>query len=123
MRRTLLLPALTLLLLAAAPAAHARVMVVATGNAFATLLDVQSGALVARVPVAGGTRAVAVAPDGSRGYVAAGAGVAAIDLNARTRVGDVQLTRDADRRSRSAPAAIGWSPSARARWTPSTRSR
>jgi DNA-binding beta-propeller fold protein YncE len=67
-------------------------MVVATGNATATLLDVQSGALVARVPVAGGTRAVAVAPDGSRGYVAAGAGVAAIDLNARTRVGDVQLT-------------------------------
>ena len=92
MRRTLLLPALTLFLLAAAPAAQARVMVVATGNAFATLLDVQSGALVARVPVAGGTRAVAVAPDGSRGYVAAGAGVAAIDLNARTRVGDVQLT-------------------------------
>ena len=48
--------------------------------------------LVARVPVAGGTRAVAVAPDGSRGYVAAGAGVAAIDLNARARVGDIQLT-------------------------------
>ena len=92
MRRTLLLPALLLSLLAAAPAAHARVMLVATGNASATLLDVQSGALVTRVPVAGASRAVAVAPDGSRGYVAAGAGVAAIDLNARTRAGDVQLT-------------------------------
>jgi DNA-binding beta-propeller fold protein YncE len=92
MRRTLVLPALTLLLLAAAPAADARVMVVATGTATATLLDVQSGALVARVPVAGASRAVAVAPDGSRGYVAAGGGVAALDLNARTRVGDVQLT-------------------------------
>ena len=97
-------------------------MLVATGNATATLLDVQSGALVARVPVAGGTRSVAVAPDGSRGYVAAGAGVAAIDLNARTRVGDVQLT-GRRRRSRSARAVTGWSPCARARWTPSTRSR
>ncbi|MCW2985487.1 MAG: hypothetical protein JWR63_3057, partial [Conexibacter sp.] len=42
--------------LAVAPAAQARVMLVATGQATATLLDVQSGAVVARVPVPGGTR-------------------------------------------------------------------
>src|SRR4051794_29095042 len=77
-RPAALLPALLLLaaIAAAAPAAHARVMLVATGQATATLLDVQSGALVARVPVPGGTRAVAVAPDGVRGYVTAGARVA-----------------------------------------------
>src|SRR4051812_14860955 len=96
MRRpaTILLPAVVLLaaIAAAVPAAHARVMLVATGQATATLLDVQSGALVARVPVPGGTRAVAVAPDGVRGYVTAGAGVAAIDLNARAKVGDLRLT-------------------------------
>src|SRR3954451_23134737 len=94
MRPSPVLPMLVLLvaLLCATPA-QARVMLAATGEPVATLLDVQSGALVARVPVAGAARAVAIAPDGVRGYVAAGAGVAALDLNARARVGDVQLTR------------------------------
>ena len=92
MRRTPLIVLALLAVCVAAPAAHARVMLVATGAQSATLLDVSSGGLVARVPVPGPSRAVAVAPDGTRGYVAAGAGVAAIDLNARARVGDVQLT-------------------------------
>ena len=93
MRRTLtaalLLPAA---LLAAAGSAHARVMVVASGTGSATLLDVSSGNVVARVPLSGAARDVAIAPDGTRGYVSAGAGVAAIDLNARAKVADVQLT-------------------------------
>src|SRR4051812_9636919 len=84
------------LLLAAAVApsrAHARVMMVATGAPSATLLDVQSGALVAQVPTGQPVRAVAITPDGTRGFALAGAGVVALDLNARTRTGDVQLTR------------------------------
>lgn len=75
-----------------ADSAHARVMVVASGTGEATLLDVSSGSVVKRVPLSGAARDVAIAPDGVRGYVSAGAGVAAIDLNARAKVADVQLT-------------------------------
>src|SRR4051812_34699494 len=92
-RSALLSVVVALIAAAVAPVAHARVMLVATGRPVATLLDVQSGALVARLPVGGATRAVAVAPDGVRGYVTAGAGIAAIDLNGRAKVGAVPLRR------------------------------
>jgi Ca2+-binding RTX toxin-like protein len=91
MRRLALLPALALCALALASAAQARVMLVASGQGTATLLDVSSGALVARVPLPGAARDVAIAPDGVRGYVAAGATVAAIDLNARAGLTAVTL--------------------------------
>jgi DNA-binding beta-propeller fold protein YncE len=93
MRATLLSLLLSMATAAALAApAHARVLLVAAGDANATLVDVSSGRLVARVAVPGRARAVAVAPDGVRGYVAAGAGVAAIDLNGRVTAGDLQLT-------------------------------
>src|SRR3954470_5579397 len=69
------LPLLVLLICAsvlAPAAAQARGVVVATGDANATLTDVSTSRIVARVPVGGRSRAAAVAPDGSRGYRAAG---------------------------------------------------
>jgi hypothetical protein len=70
MRRALL-PLLIVLPFLAAPAAEARVLLLATGDSAGTLTDVQSGNVVARVPMPGRSRAVAVAPDGVRGYVGA----------------------------------------------------
>ena len=58
--------------LAVVPAAQARVVLVATGDGTATLTDVATNQVVARVPVGGRSRAAAAAPDGSRGYIAAG---------------------------------------------------
>ncbi|MEN3281057.1 MAG: hypothetical protein V7607_2197, partial [Solirubrobacteraceae bacterium] len=72
--------------LAVAPAAHARVVVVATGDAAATLTDVTTNEVVARVGVGGHTRAAAVAPDGTRAYVGTGRRVVALDLGARAVV-------------------------------------
>src|SRR4051812_14585744 len=90
-RPVLALLATALASLVLAPAAGARVLLVATGDANATLTDVSSGKVVARVAVPGRTRAVAVAPDGVRGYVAAGGSVAAIDLNGRAAAGTLAL--------------------------------
>src|SRR5215213_10780329 len=75
-----------------APAvAHARVVVVATGDGTAALSDVATNQVVARVPVGGRSRAAVAAPDGSRGYVAAGRRVLAIDLATRIPVGAATL--------------------------------
>ena len=65
------------------PAAHARVIVVAGGDGAATLTDVTTNKVAARIAVGGRSRAAAVAPDGTRGYVAAGRRVVAIDLASR----------------------------------------
>src|SRR3954449_12200968 len=83
-----LLPALLALALLAPAAAHARVVLVATGDGTATLTDVATNQVVARVPVGGRTRAAVAAPDGSRGYVAAGARVVGIDLATRLPGGE-----------------------------------
>src|SRR3954470_3437820 len=85
------LPVLLLFALLAPARAHARVVLVATGDGTATLTDVATNQVVARVPVGGGTRAAVAAPDGSRGYVAAGARVVGIDLATRLPVGEAAL--------------------------------
>ena len=77
----------SLLALAVAPAAHARVVVVASGDASATLTDVTTNKVAARIAVGGRTRAAAVAPDGTRGYVGTGRRVVALDLGTRAVVG------------------------------------
>src|SRR4051794_39758661 len=77
------LPALVAAALLAPSAASARVVLVATGDGAATLTDVATNAVVARIPVGGRSRAVAAAPDGSRGYVAAGRGILRLDLTTR----------------------------------------
>ena len=61
--------------------ASARVAVVAAGTPEALLVDVTTNAVVARTALPGAARAVAVAPDGRRAYVAAGDAVAALDLS------------------------------------------
>lgn len=78
---------LAMALLALAPAAHARVVVVASGDRAATLTDVTTNKVAARIAVGGRTRAAAVAPDGTRAYVATGRRVVAIDLGTRAVAG------------------------------------
>src|SRR3954471_17305044 len=77
------LPALLALGLLAPAAASARVVLVATGDGTATLTDVATNKLVARIPVGGRSRAAAAAPAASRGYIAAGTRVIGIDLATR----------------------------------------
>src|SRR3954463_11080634 len=72
--------------LAVVPAAHARVVVVASGDGAATLTDVTTNKVVARTGGGARPRAAAVAPDGTRGYVAAGRRIVAIDLASRAIV-------------------------------------
>src|SRR5829696_2134006 len=79
------------LALLAPAAAEARVVVVAVDRPQAALLDVTTNQVAARVALPGRARAVAMAADGSRAYVAAGRGVTAIDLASRTAVGSVQM--------------------------------
>ena len=88
-----LLTALTALLACALlpAAAQARVVVVATGDASATLVDVRTNAVVAKVGVPGRSRAVTASPNGDRAYVAAGNRVVAIDLAARRVAGGANL--------------------------------
>src|SRR6185312_7024066 len=71
--------------------AQARVVLVATGDGTATLTDVTTNKVVARIPVGGRARGAAVAPDGTRGYVATGRRVAAIDLGAHRIVANVNV--------------------------------
>ena len=66
--------------------AQARVALVATGTPELVLLDVSSDTVVARMPLPGPSGAVAVNGDGTRGYVAAGAAIVALDVNERTEV-------------------------------------
>src|SRR6476659_9761313 len=89
MRRLLLASLAAVLTLPAA--AGARVIIVASGDGAATLTDVTTNKVVARIGVGGRTRAAAAAPDGSRGFVAAGNRVVAIDLATRTVVGSATV--------------------------------
>jgi Ca2+-binding RTX toxin-like protein len=66
-------------LLGAAPA-HARVALVATGTNEVALLDVTTNQVVARPPLPGRSRAVAVTRDGRRAFAAGGNAVGAFDL-------------------------------------------
>jgi Ca2+-binding RTX toxin-like protein len=77
-RRTLAL-ALFLALLGAA-GAPARVALLATGTNEVALLDVTTDQVVARPALPGASRAVAIARDGRRAFVAAGNAVAAFDF-------------------------------------------
>src|SRR5919107_1083608 len=85
------LPILAAVALLRPAAACARVVVVATGTGTAALTDVATNRVVARVPVGGRSRAAVAAPDGSRGYVAAGRRVLAVDLTTRIPVGAANL--------------------------------
>ena len=86
MHRFLVTALLAVAALAVAPAAYARVVVVASGDAAATLTDVTTNKVVARVSVGGHTRAAAVAADGTRAYVSTGRRVVALDLATRAVV-------------------------------------
>ena len=89
-------------LLCFAPAAQARYVLVATGGSTVALIDTRSNAPTASPELPGATRAVAAAPDGSRGYVAAGRGIAMIDLTSGKVIGGVPL--------QGVPAAIAVAP-------------
>ena len=84
MRPSTLFVVLACLAGALAPAAAARVVVVAGGDRAATLVDVSTNAVVARVALPGRARTVAVAADGSRAWVGVGSRVFPIDLASRT---------------------------------------
>jgi Ca2+-binding RTX toxin-like protein len=77
--------------LAFAPAASARVALVATGMPELDFLGSPGNAIVARLPLPGPARAVAVSRDGTRGYVSAGGEVVAVDVNARAEAGRSML--------------------------------
>ena len=66
-------------------------MIVATGTSEVALIDTRTNQPLSGVTLPGRTRAVAAAPDGSRGYVAAGRTVSMIDLAARTGAGSIPL--------------------------------
>jgi len=72
---TLLALALTL---TAAPAAQARVTLVATGTPELAFLGIPSNEIVARLALPGPARAVAISRNGARGYVTAGSEVVAL---------------------------------------------
>jgi Ca2+-binding RTX toxin-like protein len=78
-------------LLASAPAAVARVALVATGTPQLVLLDITTRDVAARLPLPGPARAVAVSRDGRRGFVTAGGEVVAVDVNSRAETGRTQL--------------------------------
>ena len=77
-------------------------MLVATGTSKVALIDTRDQRGAGGLTVPGATRAVAAAPDGARGFVTAGRGLAVLDLNARTVLGGVPLT--------GVPAALAVSP-------------
>ncbi len=79
--------ALALLLTFAAPAAHARVTLVATGTPELAFLGIPGNQVVARLALPGPARAVAVSRDGARGYVTAGSEVVAVDVDTRAEAG------------------------------------
>jgi Ca2+-binding RTX toxin-like protein len=86
-----LLPAVAAALALLPGAADARVVVVAGTDGAAHLTDVLSNARVARLPLGAPGRAAAAAPDGSRGFAAAGRRVVAIDLETRAVAGAVAV--------------------------------
>ena len=66
--------------------ASARVVLVATGMPEVAFVDVSSNDVVARLGLPGPARAVAVARDGQRGFVAAGSEIVVFDVNKRAEV-------------------------------------
>src|SRR5258708_6689100 len=114
MLRRAVLPCL-LLALAAPSAASARVIVIASGDANATFADVSSNRVINRTRVPGATRAVAVAADGGRAFVAAGRTVVVMDLmrQAPTRrvvvgavIGGLAISADGARLYASRPGGL-----------------
>ncbi|MBA3749011.1 MAG: DUF1513 domain-containing protein, partial [Solirubrobacterales bacterium] len=81
---TLLALALTL---TAAPAAQARVTLVATGTPQLAFLGIPNNEIVARLALPGPARAVAISRNGARGYVTAGSEIVALDVNTRLETG------------------------------------
>ena len=71
---------------ALAPAASARVTLVATGTPELPFVDVTTNDVVSRLALPGPSRALAVSRDGQRGFVAAGNEVIAVDVNARAEL-------------------------------------
>ena len=98
----------SLLALAVAPAASARVALVATGTPEAVFIGIPRNEVVARLALPGPSRAVAVSRDGNRGYVSAGSEIVALDVNHRSETGrsnwgagqpeiiDLELARSGD---------------------------
>ena len=72
------------LVLAGAPAATARVTLLATGTPELVFLGIPGSEVVARLALPGPSRAVAVTRDGKNGFVTAGGEVVAVDVNARS---------------------------------------
>src|SRR4051794_9019600 len=85
------LPALLAVALLAPAAAPARVVLVATGEGGVPRPDAEPNGFAPQTRGGGRPRAPAAAPDGSRGYVAAGVRVVAIDLTTRQPVGAATL--------------------------------
>src|SRR3954453_6315079 len=79
--------ALACALLALPGSASARVIAIASGDGGLTLADVSSNRVVNRVPIAGRTNAVVIAPDGSRAYVASGRRITVVDLGTQKASG------------------------------------
>ncbi len=75
--------AVALLAFVLAPAAGARVTLVATGTPELVYLGIPRNEVVARQALPGSSRAVAVTRDGTRGFVTAGGEVVAVDVNTR----------------------------------------
>ncbi len=78
---------LVALALAGAPAAGARVTLVATGTPELVYLGIPRNEVVARLALPGIARAVDVTRDGARGFVSAGAEVVTVDVNHRQETG------------------------------------
>ena len=74
------------LVLLGAPAASARVTLVATGTPELVFLGIPANKVVARLALPGASRAVAVTRDGRRGYVTAGGEVVAVDVDTRSEL-------------------------------------
>src|SRR4051794_10777136 len=75
------------LALVLAPAAGARVTLVATGTPELVYLGIPRNEVVARLALPGPSRAVAITRDGTRGYVTAGGEVVVVDVNSRQETG------------------------------------
>ncbi len=73
-------------LAAFAPAASARVTLVATGTSELSFIDVSTSDVAGRLALPGPSRALAISRDGQRGFVAAGNEVVAVDVNARAEL-------------------------------------
>src|SRR4051812_11380799 len=105
-----LLPALLAAALLAPAAASARVVLVATGDGAATLTDVATNQVAARIPLGGRTRATAPAPDGPRRYGGGGGRVVAIPLSTPRSTGPrARPPPPRTARAATSPRACGWS--------------